>query len=65
MINEAEKYKEEDDKQRRKINAKNASENYVFQMKSTINEVNLKEKLSESEKRYDFQKMRGSFKMVR
>ena len=54
MINEAEKYKEQDDKQRRKINAKNASENYVFQMKSTINEVNLKEKLSESEKRYDF-----------
>ena len=39
MINEAEKYKEEDDKQRERINAKNAFENYVFQMKSTINDV--------------------------
>ena len=32
MINEAEKYKEEDDKQRERINAKNVFENYVFQM---------------------------------
>ena len=30
MINEAEKYKEEDDKQRERINAKNAFENYVL-----------------------------------
>ena len=50
VINEAEKYKEEDDKQRERINAKNAFENYVFQMKSTINDVNLKGKLSESDR---------------
>ena len=50
MINEAEKYKEEDDKQRERINAKNAFENYVFQMKNTINDVNLKGKLSESDR---------------
>ena len=42
MINEAEKQKEEDDKQRERINEKNAFENYVFQMKNTINDVNLK-----------------------
>ena len=48
MINEAEKYKEEDDKQRERIKAKNAFEHYVSQMKNTINDVNLKGKLSES-----------------
>ena len=47
MINEADKYKEEDDKPREKINAKNAFENYVFQMKNTINDVNLKGKVTE------------------
>ena len=36
MINEAEKYKEEDDKQRRRIYTKNAFENYVFQMKTLL-----------------------------
>ena len=50
MINEAEKYKEEDDKQRERINAKNAFENYVFRMKNTINDVNLKGTLLESDK---------------
>ena len=50
MINEAEKYKEEDGKQRERINAKNVFKNYVFQMKNTINDVNLKGKLPESDK---------------
>ena len=50
MINEAEKYKEEDEKQRERINAKNAFENYVFQMKTTINDASLKGKLSESDR---------------
>ena len=50
MINEAEKYKEEDEKQRERINAKNTFENYVFQMKTTINDASLKGKLSESDR---------------
>ena len=50
MINEAEKYKEEDEKQRERINAKNAFENYVFQMKTTINDASLKGKLPESDR---------------
>ena len=50
MINEAEEYKEEDDKQRERINTKNAFENYFFQMKNTINDVSLKGKLSESDR---------------
>ena len=38
MINEAEKYKEEDEKQRERINTKNTFESYIFQMKGTIND---------------------------
>ena len=49
MINEAEKHKEEDDKQGERINAKNTLENYVFQMKNIVKYANLKGKLSESE----------------
>ena len=48
-INEAEKHKEEDDKQGERINAKNTFENYVFQMKNIVKYANLKGKLSESE----------------
>ena len=50
MVNEAEKYKNDDDRQRERINSKNALENYVFQMKNTVTEENVKEKLAESDK---------------
>ena len=50
MINEAEKYKEEDEKQRERINTKNTFESYIFQMKGTINDASLKGKLSESDR---------------
>jgi len=36
MINEAEKYKGEDDKNRKKVEAKNGLENYAFSMRNTI-----------------------------
>merc|ERR1711920_966629 len=36
MVNEAEKYKEEDDKQKERIAAKNGLESYCFNMKTTI-----------------------------
>merc|ERR1719378_1772099 len=36
MVNEAEKYKEEDDAHRNRITAKNGLEAYCFQMKSTM-----------------------------
>ena len=39
MVNEAEKYKDEDDKQRERIAAKNSLESYAFNMKSTMEEV--------------------------
>merc|ERR1712198_745983 len=44
MVNEAEKYKEEDDKQRERIAAKNGLESYAFNVKSALDDA--KDKLS-------------------
>merc|ERR1712077_74909 len=51
MVNDAEKFKAEDDKQKERISAKNGLESYCFNMKSSMDEENLKEKISEDEKR--------------
>ena len=49
MVNEAEKYKDEDDKQRERIAAKNSLESYAFNMKSTMEDDKVKDKVSEQE----------------
>ncbi|BHF73351.1 Heat shock cognate 71 kDa protein [Sparganum proliferum] len=51
MVQEADKYKSEDEAQRNRIAAKNGLESYAFSMKSTIEEENLKDKLSEEDKK--------------
>ncbi len=48
MVNEAERYKAEDDKQREKIQARNQLETYVFGVKQALDEAG--DKLYESEK---------------
>lgn len=50
MVNEAEKYRNEDEVQRERINSKNALESYCFQMKSTMDDENIKAKISESDR---------------
>ncbi|KAL1132439.1 hypothetical protein AAG570_010394 [Ranatra chinensis] len=50
MVNEAEKYKAEDDKQKAVIQAKNSLESYCFNMKSTMEDEKLKDKISEADK---------------
>ena len=50
MVNEAEKYRAEDEQQRDKISAKNALEAYCFSMKSTVEDEKLKDKISESDR---------------
>lgn len=47
MTQEAETFKEEDEKMRQKIDAKNKYENYIYQMKSTIEDEGLKNKLGD------------------
>ncbi|XP_069120575.1 heat shock cognate 71 kDa protein-like [Argopecten irradians] len=51
MVKDAEKYKAEDDVQRSRVSAKNALESYAFQMKSTVEDDNLKSKISEDDKK--------------
>jgi len=50
MVSEAEKYKGEDEIVRKKIETKNGLENYCFSMKNTLNDENLKSKMTESDK---------------
>lgn len=50
MVQEAEKYKAEDDVQRDKVSAKNGLESYAFNMKSTVEDEKLKGKISDEDK---------------
>merc|ERR1712070_666023 len=51
MVNDAEKFEEEDELIAKKIEAKNGFENYCFQIKNTLNEEKLKEQFTEDEKK--------------
>ncbi|KAK8404746.1 hypothetical protein O3P69_007769 [Scylla paramamosain] len=50
MVNEADKYRAEDERQRERINAKNSLESYCFNMKSTVDDDKVKDKIPESER---------------
>ena len=50
MVQEAEKYKSEDDVQRDKVSSKNSLESYAFNMKSTVEDEKLTGKISEEDK---------------
>merc|ERR1712038_536768 len=50
MVNDAETFKAEDEKQKERISAKNNLESYCFNMKSTLDDEKLKDKISESDK---------------
>jgi len=49
MVNEAEKYKADDDAQRAKVESKNGLENYCFTMKNSMNDSNIKDKIEASD----------------
>jgi len=51
MVNDAEKFKAEDEKQKERISAKNGLESYCFNMKSTIDDEKLKDKITEAERK--------------
>lgn len=51
MVQDAEKYKAEDEVQREKIAAKNLLESYAYHMKSSVEDENMKEKIGEADKR--------------
>ena len=50
MVNEAERYKEEDAKHKKKIDARNGFENYVYSVKNSTSEPGLKDKLTDGDR---------------
>merc|ERR1739848_960088 len=51
MVADAEKYKDEDEKVKKRIEAKNGLENYCFQMKNQLNDEKLKDKFTDDDKK--------------
>merc|ERR1712212_1144755 len=51
MVNDAEKFKAEDDKQKERISAKNGLESYCFNMKTTLDDEKVKDKISEDDRK--------------
>ena len=51
LVQEAERYKSEDEANRARVEAKNALENYAFQVRNSLNDEKLAEKLSEEDKK--------------
>jgi len=51
MVNEAETFKAEDEKQKERISAKNNLESYCFNMKTTIEDEKVKDKIGEDDKK--------------
>lgn len=51
MVNEAEKYKADDEKQKDRVSAKNSLESYCFNMKSTVEDDKVKEKIPEEDRK--------------
>merc|ERR1711876_117657 len=49
MVNDAEKFKAEDDKQKDRVSAKNELESYCFNMKTTLDDEKVKDKISEDD----------------
>uniref|UniRef100_A0A0X3PU49 Heat shock cognate protein n=1 Tax=Schistocephalus solidus TaxID=70667 RepID=A0A0X3PU49_SCHSO len=50
MVNEAEKFKAEDEQQRDRVAAKNSLESYAYSMKSNVEEEKMKDKIPESDR---------------
>jgi len=49
MVNDAEKFKNEDDAQKERISARNGLESYIFNLKSTLDQEEVKKKLDEAD----------------
>ncbi|XP_059056662.1 LOW QUALITY PROTEIN: heat shock 70 kDa protein cognate 4-like [Achroia grisella] len=64
MVNDAEKYRNEDEKQKDTIQSKNALESYCFNMKSTMEDEKLKDKISDSDKQTILDKCNDTIKWL-
>ncbi|THD19220.1 Major heat shock 70 kDa protein Bbb [Fasciola hepatica] len=58
MVQEAERYKQDDEKQRERVSAKNALESYTYSMKQAVEDDQVKGKLSEADRKLILEKCR-------
>jgi L1 cell adhesion molecule like protein len=64
MVKEAERFKEEDERQRKKVDAKNALENYAYSLKNTMGEEKVADKLDASDRESLTKKIDESIKWL-
>merc|ERR1719189_2471452 len=64
MVNDAEKFKDDDNKQKERISSKNGLESYCFNMKTTIDDDNMKDKLADSDKKAISEKCEEAIKWL-
>ena len=64
MVQEAEKYKADDEAQRDKVQAKNSLESYCYNMKQTVEDDKVKDKISEEDKKTILQKCNETVEWV-
>ncbi|VDK51506.1 unnamed protein product [Dibothriocephalus latus] len=64
MVNDAEKFRAEDEGQRERVAAKNALESYAYSMKSTVEEEKVKEKIPEDDRKKIVEKCEETIKWL-
>merc|ERR1719445_2819507 len=64
MVTDAEKFKVDDEKQKERISAKNGLESYCFNMKTTMEDDNLKDKVDEADKKKIMDKCEEAIKWL-
>ena len=64
MVNDAEKFKDDDNKQKERISAKNGLESYCFNMKTTMEDENLKDKVDDADKKKIMEKCEEAIKWL-
>lgn len=64
MVKDAERYKEDDEKQKSRIAAKNSLESYAFNIKSTIEDDKLKDKISEDDRKKVLDKVNDTLRWL-
>ncbi|KAF7489888.1 Heat shock 70 kDa protein cognate 4 [Sarcoptes scabiei] len=64
MVNEAEKYREEDEKQRERVSSKNNLEAYAYQVKSSMEESGIQSKLSDQDRKIVLDKVNEVLKWL-
>jgi heat shock protein 1/8 len=50
MVNDAEKYKDEDEKEKNRITARNSAESYAYSLRNSLNEEGIKDKIESGDK---------------